>query len=131
MKEHFGLQRDGHAYRVDSINSQEVCIGVRILASKVVRSNQPVQCNSGVVAYAQKCAEAVQMNWSLFLLNRLLEDALVAQTGRPFSYSWLLILIALVAWMEHKDYQPMTVEAVKVCHGARYQNLWWVEDPNR
>ena len=64
------------------------------------------------------------MNWSLFLLNQLLVDALVAQSRRPFSYSWLLILISLVAWMEPKDYHPMMVEATKVCRGGRYQKLW-------
>ena len=71
------------------------------------------------------------MNWSIFLLNQLLEYALAAQTGRSFSYSWLLILITLVAWMEPEDYQPMAVEEVKVYRGARYQNLWWVEEPGR
>ena len=70
------------------------------------------------------------MNWSLFLLNQLLEDALAAQTRHPFSYSWILILISLVSWMEPKDYQPMAVEVVKVFRGARYQNLWWVEEPS-
>ena len=25
----------------------------------------------------------------------------------------------------------MVVEAVKVCREARYQNLWWVEEPSR
>ena len=71
------------------------------------------------------------MNWSLFLLNQLLEDVLAAQDGWSFSYSWLLILIALVSWMEPEDYQLMIVHAAKVCQGARYQNLWWVEDPSR
>ena len=71
------------------------------------------------------------MNWSLFLLNQLLEDVLAAQTGRPFTYRWLLVLIALVAWMEPEDYQPMAVDAVKVRHGARYQNLWWVKEPSQ
>ena len=55
------------------------------------------------------------MNWSLFLLNQLLEDALDAQAGHLFSYSWLLILNALLTWMEPKDYQPMAVDATKVC----------------
>ena len=55
------------------------------------------------------------MNWSLFLLNQLTEDAVAVQDGEcPFTYSWLLILIALVAWMEPEDYQRMDVEAVKV-----------------
>ena len=72
----------------------------------------------------------MQMNWSLFLLNQLLNDALAAQAGKPFSYSCLLILIALIAWLEPKDYQPMVVDVVKVCRGACYQNLWWVEEPS-
>ena len=58
------------------------------------------------------------MNWSLFLLNQLLEDALVSQNGWTFSYSWLLILIALITWMEPEDYHPMTIEAETVCQGA-------------
>ena len=84
----------------------------------------------GVVACVEKCTKGVQMNWSLFFLNQLLDDALVAQGKGPFSYSWLLILIALVTWMEPADYQQMVVDAVKVCCGACYQNLWWVENPS-
>ena len=69
------------------------------------------------------------MNRSLFLLNQLTEDAVTDQDEEwPFTYSWLLILITLVDWMDPEDYQRMKVEAVKVCKGARYQNLWWVED---
>ena len=64
------------------------------------------------------------MNWLLVLLNQLVEDTVEFQVGEcSFTYSWLLILIALVAWMEPDDYQGMEVEAVKVCKGARYQNL--------
>ena len=106
-------------------------IGTRILASKVVQGNRLVQCNSGVVAYAQKCVKGVQMNWSLFFLNQLLEDMLAAQVGWSFSYSWFFILIVLFSWMELEDYQPMAVDAEKVCRGARYQNLWWVEEPSQ
>ena len=25
----------------------------------------------------------------------------------------------------------MVIDAAKVCRGARYQNLWWVEEPSR
>ena len=63
-------------------------------------------------------------------VEQLLRDALATQTEKPFSYSWILILIALVAWMEPEDYQPMAFEEVKVCCGALYQNLWWVEEPS-
>ena len=68
---------------------------------------------------ADQCVEGVQMNWSLFLMNQLVEDVVEVQEGEhTFTYSWLLILIALVAWMEPVDYQGMDVEAVKVCKGA-------------
>ena len=45
LKERFDLQFNGCAYRIDSINSQVMHIGARILASKVVSGNRPVQCN--------------------------------------------------------------------------------------
>ena len=94
-------------------------IGTRILESNIVRKGHPIQCTSGVIACVHKCCEGVQMNWSLFLLNQLIEDAIAVQAReRPFTYSWLLILIALVAWMEPEDYQRMMVEAVEVCKGA-------------
>ena len=92
-----------------------MCNGACILSSKIVQNNFPIQCNLGVIAYTQQCAEGVQMNWSLFLLNQLTKNAVVAQDReQPFSYSWLLILISLVAWMEPENYQPMFIEAVKV-----------------
>ena len=72
------------------------------------------------------------MNWSLFLMNQLVEDAEATKAGaRSFTYSWLLILIALVAWMEPEDYQGMDVKVVEVCKGARYQNLWWVKEVDK
>ena len=33
--------------------------------------------------------------------------------------------------MEPTDYQGIEVEEVKVCKGACYQNIWWVEEPTR
>ena len=72
------------------------------------------------------------MKSSLFMMNQLMEEALAVQAEEwAFTYSWLLILITLMAWMEPVDYQGMDVEAVKVCKGAQYQNLWWVEEPTR
>ena len=50
---------------------------------------------------------------------------------RPFAYSWLLMLTALVALMEPKDYQGMEVDVVKVCKGERYQNISWMKEPER
>ena len=107
-------------------------LGARILASKVVRKNRLVQCNFGVVACVELCAQGTQMNWSLFLMNQLVEDAEATKVGAvSFTYSWLLILIALVAWMEPNDYQGMDIKEIEVCKGVRYQNLWWVKEAER
>ena len=75
LKKCYALKHDGRAYRIDSINDHVVPIGARILASKVVRKNHPVLCNSKVVACAELCVQGTHMNWSLFLLNQLMEDA--------------------------------------------------------
>ena len=101
MKERYDLQRDGRSYHIDSINDRGEHIGARILESKNIKKNRPIQCPSGVIACVQKCNEGFQMNWSLFLLNQLTEDMVIVQDGeQPFTYSWLLILISLVAWMD-------------------------------
>ena len=72
------------------------------------------------------------MNWSIFLMNQLVEDTVVMQTGeRPFTYSWLLIFIALVAWVESDDYQGMDIRSIEVCKGAQYHKLWWVKEVKR
>ena len=58
-----------------------------------------------------------------------MEDAVAGQAReRSFTYSWVLILIALMVWMELVDYQGIDVEAFKVCKGAWYQNIWWFEE---
>ena len=62
LKERYDLQRDGRSYHINSINEQEVHIGACILESKIVWKNHPVQCNSGVIYYAQQCDEGVQIN---------------------------------------------------------------------
>ena len=39
-----------------------------------------------------------------------------------FHYSWLLILISFILWLDPPDYQSMDVPIV--CLSAKYQNLW-------
>ena len=63
-------------------------IRARILVRKVVRKNRPIQCNSGVIACVEQYAQGAQMNWSLFLLNQLTEDAVAVQEAlHSFTYS--------------------------------------------
>ena len=43
-------------------------------------------------------------------------------------FSQLLILIVLVGWMEPQNYQGMEVKVAQACKGARYQNLWYINE---
>ena len=82
LNKRYGLQRDRRAYHVDIINDLAVHFGARIFPSKIVRQNRPNQCNSWVIACVEQCAKGVEMNWLLFLMNQLMEDAMAVQAGR-------------------------------------------------
>ena len=77
MKKCYALEHDGWVYHVASINNRAVRINTRILASKVVRKNHPIQYTLGVISCAEQCVEGTQMNWALLLINELIEDAVV------------------------------------------------------
>ena len=82
---------------MDIINDKVICVGEKLLAMKIVRKNHPNQCTLGVIESEENCTGCIQINWSLFLLNKLMEDVvLVQEVGNAFTYSWLLILIVLV-----------------------------------
>jgi hypothetical protein len=64
------------------------------------------------------------MNWATFFLNQFLIECEEVQDKRTkFHYTWLLILIALLAWREPNDTQFFGVKD-KPCLDARYHNLW-------
>ena len=62
LRKNYALERDRRTYRIDSINEHMVYNSARILASKVVRKNCPVQCNLGVVACVELFVQGFQMN---------------------------------------------------------------------
>ena len=131
LKRNYDVVRDKHAYISKTINDKFVRVAAKFLAVKMVRKNILNQCTLGVIACTKKCVEGVQMNWSLFLLNQLKEDAMLVQEGkRSFTYSRLLIVIVLVGWMEPEEYLGMDVEFAQVCRGAKYKNLWYLTEKN-
>ena len=70
------------------------------------------------------CAEGYTYNWSAYLAREFLEDVRDAQEkGRPFHYSWLLILIALVGWKEPTEAQFVEVNPGRP-EALRYASLW-------
>ena len=57
-----------------------------------------------IVTIAANYAEGYTYNWADYIAKEFLEDVLDAQErGRPFHYSWLLVLIALVGWREPQE----------------------------
>ena len=97
------------AYVIDTINEKVIHVRETFLVVNIVWKDLPNQCTS-----AEQCAIGVQMNWSFFL-NELMEDVVLErEVGNSFTYSWLLILIALVGWMERTHYQGMEVDTVNI-----------------
>ena len=84
----------------------------------------PTQCSAAVVEIEYLCTLGEKFNWSWYLLNALIEDAMLAQhkDDHKFYYSSLLILISFTIWADPPNYVQMDVPLSFL--GARYQNLW-------
>jgi hypothetical protein len=108
-----------------------VCLACQLIAGKLVRKNRPTQVTGFVVDLAGKCAEGLQMNWVKYLVNQLELDCREAQDqGYEFHFSWLLILIAFIAWempegVTFPDIEPFEPLAVK------FSTLWYSSDMNK
>jgi hypothetical protein len=98
---------------------------------EVGRKNRPTQVSGFVVDLAGKCAEGLQMNWVKYLVNQLEIDCREAKDqGHEFHFSWLLILIAFVAWelpegATFPDLDPFEPLA------AKFSTLWYSNDMNK
>ena len=66
-----------------------------------MRNCRPYEVPSLIVSIVANCAEGYSYSWAAYLAKEFLEDACHAQEKcRPFHYSWLIVLIALVGWKE-------------------------------
>ena len=64
-----------------------------------MRKCRPYEVPAPVIRIAVNCAEGYSYNWAEYIVKELLEDVCDTQEkGRPFHYSWLIVLIALVGW---------------------------------
>ena len=60
---------------------------------------RPNEVSAPIVSITGNCAEGYSYNWEAYIAKEFLEDVRdVQEKGRPFHYSWLLVLIALVGW---------------------------------
>ena len=105
------------------IEDQNILFAAELLAYKLLRKCRPNEVPAPVIRIAINCAEGYTYNWAAYLTREFLEDARDAQEkGRPFHYSWLLILIALIGWKEPTEAQ--FVEAPPGMPGVvRYASL--------
>jgi hypothetical protein len=132
IKETYGdVEKGTCGYKVASIQNDAVCLACQLIAGKLVRKNRPTQVTGFVVDLAGKCAEGLQMNWAQYLVNQLELDCREAQDqGYEFHFSWLLILVAFIAWempegATFPDIEPFEPLAMK------FSTLWYSNDMNK
>jgi hypothetical protein len=102
-----------------------------LIAGKLVRKNRPTQVTGFVVDLAGKCTEGLQMNWAKHLVNQLELDYNEAQDqGYEFHCSWLLILIAFIAWEMPEGATFLDIEPFEPL-AAKFSTLWYSSDMNK
>ena len=79
LRNKYGVVKDKREYVIDTINNHEIRIAAKLLTVKIVWKNHMNHCTSGVTASTEKCTAGVQMNCSIFLLNELMEDIVLAE----------------------------------------------------
>jgi len=99
MKRDFGLVKKSRNYAISSISDGAVQFGTQILAGKIMRKCCSNEVLALVVYLVVQCTKGVQYNWAKYLCHDFLEYCHKSQDdGKVFHYTWLLLLIALMAW---------------------------------
>ena len=75
------------------IQHHNILFAVELLACKLMRKCRPYEVPAPVVKIVANCAEGYSYNWAAYMAKEFLEDVCDAQEkGRPFYYSWLIVL---------------------------------------
>jgi hypothetical protein len=99
-----------------------------LINGKIVRKNRPMQVTGFVVDLVGKCVEGMQMNFASYLVNKLEKYYRKAQDhGYEFHFSWLLVLIAFVAWQMPEGANFPEIEPSEPL-AARFSTLWYKND---
>ena len=132
IKETYGdVEKGTQGYKVASIQSGAVRLAFQLIAGKLVRKNRPTQVTGFVVDLVGKCVEGLQMNWAQYLVNQLKLDCRGAQDqGYEFHFSWLLILIAFIAWEIPEGATFLDIEPFEPL-AAKFYMLWYSNDMNK
>ena len=106
------------------IRHQNIFLTVELLACKLMQKCRPNEVPAPIVSIAANCAEGYSYKWVEYIEHEFLEDVHNAQEkGRPFHYSWLIVLISLVGWREPTEAQFVDVPP-EIPGVARYASLW-------
>ena len=110
MKDRFGLTKGKRGYQTLTIWHQNIRFVAELLACKLMRKCRPNEVSAPIVSIAVNCAEGYSYKWEEYIAKEFLEDVHDAQEkGRPFHYSWMIVLIALVGWKEPTEVQFVDV----------------------
>ena len=124
MKDRFNLKKGKRGYQTSTIGHQNIQFTGKLLACKLMRKCRPHEVPAPIVSIAMNCAEGYIYKWAEYIAKEFLEDVRDAQKkGRPFHYSWLIVLIALVGWKEPTEAQFVAVP-LNMPGAARYASLW-------
>jgi hypothetical protein len=129
IKDTYGnVEKGKRGYKVASIQNGTVHLAFQLIIGKLVRKNRPTQVTGFVVDLAGKCVEGLQMNWASYLINQLEKDCREAQDqGYEFHFSWLLILIAFIAWEMPEGATFPEIESSEPL-AAKFTTLWYSSD---
>jgi hypothetical protein len=125
------VEKGAQGYKVTFIDSGAVRLAYQMITGKVVHKNRSTQVSWFVVDLTGKCVGGVQMNWSKYLVDQLeLDCREVQDQGYEFHFSWLLILVAFIAWEMSEDVVfPETLPFEPLA--AKFSTLWYTTDMNK
>jgi hypothetical protein len=103
----------------------------QFIVGKIIRKNRLKLATRFIIDLAGKCIEGMQMNSVRYLVNELEKDFCAVQDqGYEFHFSWLLILIAFVAWQMPEGVKFLEFEPSKPL-AARFSTLWYMNDMSK
>ena len=127
----YHVKKNKRGFIIDSISDLATRMGTWILACKLMRKFQVATVPSYVIRVAGQCAKGGCFNWAQHLRDKFMSNVCESQEqGNAFFYSWLLFLIALVAWEAPKEL-VIPLLNLGMCEGARYAHLWDSKDAQR
>jgi hypothetical protein len=127
------VEKGKQGYKVASIKNGAVHLAFQMISGKLVRKNRPTQVVGFVIDLTGKCIEGMQMNWGSYLINQLEKDCHEAQhQDYEFHFSWLLILIAFIAWemLEGETFpriepsEPLATNFTTLWYSSNMEKKW-------